>query len=74
MQRAAARRLLVAIKHMQAVEWCPTLLDVVPLLLVYMPESCAYGVVDELWSERPLYFPVTRDAYLVWVATFRVRQ
>lgn len=73
-QRAAARRLLVTIKHMLAVDWCPTLLDVVPMLLVYMPESCAYGVVEELWSERPLFFPVTKRVFDAWSATFKVHR
>lgn len=68
--RAAARRLLVTIKHMQAAEWCPTLLDVVPMFLVYMPESCAYGVVEDLWPLRSLFFPHSRSESDAWNGTF----
>ncbi|CAM9733469.1 unnamed protein product, partial [Phaeothamnion confervicola] len=67
----AACRVLVAAKHMFAIEWCPTLLDVVPLLLVYMPESCAYSVLTEMWDRRPLFFPVSPDEAAIWFATFR---
>lgn len=57
---------------MLAAEWCPSLLDVVPMLLVYMPESCVYGVVEELWSLRPLFFPHCRSESDAWNATFKV--
>ncbi|CAN0010368.1 unnamed protein product [Scytosiphon promiscuus] len=69
--RAAVRRLLVTIKHMLAVEWCPSMLDVVPVLLIYMPESCVYGVVEELWSMRPLFFPHSEGEFEAWAATFK---
>ncbi|CAM9603061.1 unnamed protein product [Ectocarpus sp. 12 AP-2014] len=69
--RAAVRRLLVTIKHMLAVEWSPSLLDVVPVLLTYMPESCVYGVVEELWGMRPLFFPHTEEEFEAWAATFK---
>eukprot|EP00903_Cladosiphon_okamuranus_P022524 g20721.t1 len=69
--RAAVRRLLVTIKHMQAIEWCPSLLDIVPVLLIYMPESCVYGVVDELWVMRPLFFPHSEGEFEAWAATFK---
>lgn len=72
-QRAAVRRLLVTIKHMLAVEWSPSLLDVVPVLLTYMPESCVYGVVEELWGMRPLFFPHSEEEFEAWAATFKVR-
>ncbi|CAM9850918.1 unnamed protein product [Chrysoparadoxa australica] len=68
---AAVRKILTAVKHMLAVEWCPALLDIVPLLLVVMPEACVYNVVDDLWQERPLFFPVSSQEYLIWVATYR---
>lgn len=64
----------MTIKHMQAVEWCPSLLDIVPVLLIYMPESCVYGVVDELWVMRPLFFPHSQGEFEAWAATFKVRQ
>ncbi|CAM9661879.1 unnamed protein product, partial [Laminaria digitata] len=68
--RAAARRLLVTIKHMLAVDWAPSLLDIVPMLLIYMPESCVYGVVEELWSMKPLFFPHNEGEFASWAATF----
>ena len=71
-KRAAARRLLVTIKHMLAVDWSPSLLDIVPMLLIYMPESCVYGVVEEMWGVKPLFFPHNEGEFESWAATFNV--
>lgn len=57
---------------MLAVEWAPSLLDIVPMLLIYMPESCVYGVVEELWSMKPLFFPHNEGEFASWAATFSV--
>lgn len=66
----AAKRVLIATRHMIAADWCPALLDIAPMLLIFMPESCAYAVVEELWSERPLFFPATERETEVWSRTF----
>eukprot|EP01084_Bolivina_argentea_P267623 454352_1 len=68
--KAAAIRVLHMAKCLLAIKWCPSLLDIVPMLIIFMPESCAYTIVENMWCERPLFFPSTQVMQEVWSATF----
>jgi Rab-GTPase-TBC domain len=60
--QAAAHRIVAVAKALLPVDGCPSLQQVVRTLLLFMPEGCAYGALEALYSQRPRHLPHSRAA------------
>jgi Rab-GTPase-TBC domain len=60
--QAAAHRIVAVARALLPVDGCPSLQQVVRTLLLFMPEGCAYGALEALYSQRPQHLPQSRAA------------
>ena len=72
-QVMSAQRILSAIAHSMEIDFCPLLLDLVPILLMILPEAVVYGVIRNMHQHRPFYFGTSHRFFLAAMAAFRVR-
>ena len=72
-QERATRRVLCVLGYTCEVDYCPLLLDLVPLLVAAVPEAVAYAVVRNMHLHRPFYFGTGHRHFLAVMAAFRVR-
>ncbi len=70
-QEQAARRVLCVIGYCVEIDFCPLLLDLVPLLCTSLPEAVVYAVVRNMHLHRPFYFGTGHRQFLAVLAAFR---
>lgn len=70
-QEAASRRVLCVLGYTCEIDFCPLLLDLVPLLMVFLPEAVVYAVVHNMHLHRPFYFGIGHRYFLAVMAAFR---
>ena len=63
---------LIAVNQVLGIEYCPLLVDVVCLLLQFMPESYAYCTIREIMNTSSYYLPVCQKDYYSWCKSFEV--
>lgn len=70
-QEAASRRVLCVLGYTLEIDFCPLLLDLVPLLMTFLPEAIVYAVVRNMHLHRPFYFGTGHRQFLATLAAFR---